>query len=373
MKIETLAIHAGRAPDPATGAVREPIHLSTTFERGADGGFPHGFEYVRDANPNRRMLEECLRALEGGAEAIAFASGSAAAKCLVDALPPELPRRVLVCDDIYFGIRELLAEHGGFEVLTVDMTDLQKVRRLCRKSAIGLVWLESPTNPLAKVIDIARMAEIAHDAGARLVVDNSWATPVLQQPLALGADLVVHSLTKYIGGHSDLMAGMIVSRAQDDHATAIRRLQKLNGAVPSPFDCWLALRGVQSLPYRVRAHCGNAQAVAIYLDRHPAVARVHYPGLADNPGNAVARQQMRGYGGILSFQVHGGAAEAMAVAAAVTLIARGTSFGGTHTLIEHRASIEGPGSPVPTALLRLSVGIESAEELLADLAQALHA
>lgn len=371
MHIETLAIHAGHTPDPATGAVMSPIHLSTTFERAADGSYPSGYVYTRTANPNRHELEATLAALEGGAAAAAFASGLAATGAIFQALAPG--DHVLFPDDVYFGagrlLRELMAP-WGLRYSIVNMADLDAVRAAVRPQT-RLVWVETPSNPLLKITDIAAVAEIAHAAGARCAVDNTWPSPVGQQPLALGADLVMHATTKYLGGHSDVLGGAVVVREVDEFFERIRLVQTIGGAVPSPFDCWLLLRSLRTLPYRMRAHSANAQRVAEFLAEHPAVAAVHYPGLPTHPGHAVARRQMKLYGGMLSIQVRGGAEEAMAVAARVRLFTRATSLGGVESLIEHRASVEGAHTTTPANLLRLSIGLEHPDDLIADLAQAL--
>ncbi|MCV9938313.1 PLP-dependent transferase [Boseaceae bacterium BT-24-1] len=373
MHPETLAVHAGQKSDPMTGAIAAPIYLSTTYERSVDGSFPSGFEYSRDDNPNRRNLEVCLAALEGGAEAITFASGMAAITAVIESLPDDLPRRLVLPDDIYFGVRSLLNETDigkRFDWDVVDMTNLTAVREACSKPT-GLVWIETPSNPLVKIVDIAAIVQVAQEAGAISAVDNTWATPLLQRPFEFGADLIVHSLTKYIGGHSDVMIGAVVSRASGPQNLALRAIQKHKGAIPSPLDCWLALRGIQSLAPRMQAHCHNAMEVARYLSGHAAVSAIHYPGLPAHPGFAVASKQMKSFGGMLSFEVVGGRNEAMAVAGALQLITRATSLGGTHTLIEHRASVEGPDTKAPESLLRMSVGLENVLDLIADLGQAL--
>ena len=371
MRIETLAVHAGHAVDAATGAVTPPIHLSTTFERGADAEYPRGFIYSRSGNPNRAALEEALRALEGGAAAAAFASGSAATMAICQALAPG--DHVIAPAEAYYGTAKLLRDvfgPWGLETTFVDTTDPARVAAAVRPTT-RLVWVESPSNPLLSVTDIAAVARIARDAGARCACDNTWATPVLQRPLALGADLVMHSTTKYLGGHSDVIGGGVVARADDDFFARVRAMQTTGGAVPSPFECWLVLRGIRTLPYRMRAHSANAYAVAEYLRRHPAVEAVHYPGLDAHPGHEVAVRQMTLPGGMLSFQVRGGREPALAVAARVRLFTRATSLGGTESLIEHRASVEGPGTPTPENLLRVSVGLEHPDDLIEDLAQAL--
>lgn len=369
MHDETRAIHAGHSTDAASGAVIPPITLSTTFERAADGSYPHEHVYTRDTNPNRTALEANVCGLEGGFAAAAFASGSAAAMTMLQALVPG--DHVLAPEDFYYGIRQIMQEifiPWGLQVDFVDMTNASAVQNAVRENT-RLIFVESPSNPMLKIADLRRLAEIAHDAGALFAVDNTIATPISQRPLELGADFVIHSTTKYLGGHSDILGGIIVSREDNDLWGKIVFLQKTGGAVPSPFDCWLALRGIQTLPYRVPAHCRSALAVAQFLENHPAVERVHYPGLASNAGHAVAARQMSGFGGVLSFQVKGG--QAMAVAARVKLFIRATSFGGTHSLIEHRASVEAPGTKTPANLLRCSIGLEHPDDLIADLQQAL--
>lgn len=369
--IETLAIHAGQDIDPTTGAVIPPIYLTTTFERAADGTFPHGYIYTRNGNPNRTMLERCLAALEGGAECAAFGSGLAAAQAIFQTLRPG--DHVIAPDDAYHGVTRLLREimaPWGLQYTQVDMSSPDAVRAAVRPNT-RLVWIETPSNPLLKVADIAAIAEIAHEAGARCVVDNTWATPVQQRPLELGADMVLHATTKYLGGHSDVLGGAVVCREADEQFASVRFLQANGGAVPSPFDCWLVLRGIQTLAYRVRAHAEHAGKVARFLAGHPRIEHVHYPGLETHPGHQVAARQMRGFGGMLSIEVRGGEPAAMAVAAKVQIITRATSLGGIESLIEHRASVEGPESRTPPSLLRISVGLEHPDDIIADLEQAL--
>ena len=371
MRLETLAIHAGQTPDPTTGAVMAPIHLSTTFERAPDGSYPGGYVYTRTENPNRAALEQCLTALEGGAASAAFGSGLAAVAAVFQALAPG--DHVLFPDDAYFGAGRLLREimaPWGLAYSVVNMADLDAVRAAVRPQT-RLIWVETPSNPLLKITDIAGVAAIAREAGARCAVDNTWPSPVGQQPLALGADLVMHATTKYLGGHSDLLGGAVVARTADEFFERIRLVQTVGGAVPSPFDCWLLMRSIRTLPYRVRGHSANAQRVAEFLAEHPAVASVHYPGLPAHPGHAIAQRQMSLFGGMLSIQVKGGAAEAMRVASRVQLFTRATSLGGVESLIEHRASVEGIHSTTPPNLLRISVGLEHSDDLIADLAQAL--
>jgi cystathionine gamma-synthase len=373
MRIETLAVHAGHAVDPATGAVTTPIHLSTTFEREPDGSFRAGHVYTRTSNPNRTAVEQSLALLEGGAAAAAYASGSAATFGVFQALEPG--DHVIAPGDAYYGtLRQLreLFERWGLEHDVVDMTDLAAVERALRPTT-KIVWVETPSNPLLRVVNIQRLAELAHTVGARCVVDNTWATPVLQLPLRLGADLVMHSSTKYLGGHSDLLGGALVARVEDEFVERLRQLQKLGGAVPSPFDCWLLLRGIRTLPWRMRAHCDNAGLVAEFLETHPKVEAVHYPGLPSHPGHEIAKLQMNDFGGMLSVQIRGGQEAAMEVTRHLTLFTRATSLGGTESLIEHRASVEGPGTKAPENLLRLSIGLEHPDDLIEDLERALDA
>ena len=347
MKIETLAVHAGRRIDPATGAVTPPIHVSTTFERGPEGEYAHGFSYAREGNPTRQALEECLAALEGGKEALAFSSGLAVATALVQGLEPG--DHIIAPDDVYYGLRQVI---GGvfakwpLETSYVDMTDVVAVRAAVRPST-RLVLIETPSNPLMKIVDIAGVARIAREANAISVCDGTFTTPVLQRPLDWGVDMVWHSTTKYIGGHSDMTGGALITRHDNYLFERARKSLTFGGAAPSPFDCWLALRGVSTLPWRMRAHGENALLIAEFLQRHPAIEHVHYPGLPDHPGHEVASRQMSGGGGMLSFQVRRGREAAMTVAARVRLFTRATSLGGPHSLIEHRASVEGPGTKTP--------------------------
>ena len=371
MKIETQAVHAGRRIDPATGAVTPPIHVSTTFERQPDGEYPLGFSYSREGNPTRKSLEECLAALEGGKEALAFSSGLAVSTALLLGMEPG--DHIIVADDVYFGLRQVI---GGvfakwpLEATYVDMTDLAAVRAAVRP-ATRLVLIETPSNPRMKITDLQAVARIAREANAISVCDGTFTTPVLQRPLDWGVDMVLHSTTKYLGGHSDLIGGALITRYDNYLFERARKALMFGGAAPSPFDCWLALRGVSTLPWRMRAHSANAQAVAEFLERNPAVERVHYPGLPGHPGHEIARKQMTGWSGMLSFEVKGGREAAMATAGRLRLFTRATSLGGPHSLIEHRASVEGRGSKTPQNLLRASIGLEHADDLIADLEQAL--
>ena len=371
MRVETLAVKAGMELADASRAIAPPITLSTTFERGEDGSYPGGFDYSRSGNPNRKALEAALAALEGGSEAVAFPSGMAATFSVIFSLSPG--DHVVAADDAYYGtgvlLREQFAERG-IEATFVDMTDVGAVRAAMRPNT-RLVWMETPSNPLIRVSDIEAIAGIARDGGALSCCDNTWATPLLQRPLELGADLVMHSTTKYFGGHSDVTGGAVIVREPGEALDALRKIQKDGGLIPSPFDAWLTRRGLESLAPRMAMHCASAMEVARFLDAHPGVERVHYPGLEDDPGHRLASRQMSGFGGMLAFDVAGGRDEAFAVAAAVKIIARATSLGGTHSLIEHRASIEGPTTRAPENLLRMSVGLEHPEDLKEDLARAL--
>lgn len=371
MQIETLAIHAGRPVDATTGAIAPSIQLATTFEREADGSYPHGFHYIRDNNPNRAGLEECLARLEGGTVAAAFSSGSAATMAVFQALAPG--DHVIAPNDAYTGTGKLLRtvfQPWGLDVSFVDMTDLAQVAQAVRPNT-RLIWVETPSNPLLKITDVAKVAAIAHQAGALCVCDNTWSTPILQRPLEQGADLVVHSTTKYLGGHSDVLGGAVIAAEDSAVFQRIHHLQVTGGAVAAPFDCWLVMRGIQTLPYRMRGHCENARQVAEFLAAHPAVEQVHFPGLPSHPGHAIAAQQMSDFGGMLSVQVQGGCDRAFAIAAAVKIFTRATSLGGVESLLEHRASTEGPDSTTPDNLLRISVGLEHPDDLIADLEQAI--
>ncbi len=373
MRIETRAIHAGRHTDAATGAVAQPICLSTTFERSTDADYPRGFVYSRVDNPNRQALERCLADLEGGAEALMFASGLAVATAVVQALQPG--DHILAPDDVYWGLRKVIGGvfgNWGLQASYVDMSDLAAVRAALRPNT-RLIWIETPSNPLMKITDLAGIAGLAREAGPQVttVCDSTFATPLLQRPLEHGIHLVTHSTTKYLNGHGDAMGGVLI-RGRDSALFERARLSRTyGGGVPSPFDCWLTLRGLETLPCRMRTHVENALLLAEFLTGHPSVEAVYYPGQADHPGHAIAARQMSAGGGMLSFQLRGGREEALQVAARCELFIRATSLGSAHSLIEHRASVEGPDSKTPPNLLRLSVGLEHADDLIADLRQAL--
>jgi cystathionine gamma-synthase len=370
VKIETLAVHAGHRIDPSTGAVAPPIHLSTTFERDVEGTYSRGFMYTRNDNPNRKALEEGAAALEGGAGAAAFASGTGATMSIFQALNPG--DHVLAHEDAYYGTTRLLREiflRWGLEADFVDMSDLAAVKKALR-SKTKLAWMETPSNPLLKIVDLEAVAKIVHGAGALCVCDNTWA-PIIQRPFDLGADFIMHSTTKYFGGHCDVLGGILVAKKNDELFQRIRSIQYEGGGVPSPFDCWLILRGMRTLPWRMRAHCENAAKVAEFLTQHSKVERVHYPGLTKHPGHEIAKKQMSMFGGMLSVEVKGGRDAAMKVANSTKIFTRATSLGGVESLVEHRASIEGPGTKSPEGLLRLSIGLENADDLIDDLNQAL--
>jgi len=374
---ETVAIHAGQEADPATGAVVPPIYQTSTFKQDGVGGLRGGFEYSRTANPTRSALEECLAALEGGTRALAFASGMAAEDCLIRALcsPGD---RVIIPDDAYGGTYRLFAavlERWGLDYVPVHLPDVAAVRRCLAERPARLVWAETPTNPLLAIADIAALAGAAHEAGALLVVDNTFASPRLQRPLALGADVVVHSTTKYLGGHSDVVGGALVA-ADGEVAEHAAFLRNATGGVPGPFDSWLTLRGIRTLAVRMDRHCDSAMAVADLLTSHPAVTQVLYPGLPSHPGHAVAARQMSGFGGMVSFRVRGGEQAAVAVCGRTRLFTLAESLGGVESLIEHpgrmtHASAAGSPLEVPADLVRLSVGLEDRGDLLGDLSEAL--
>ena len=376
--IETIAIHAGKQIDPTTAAVMPPLHLSTTFERSADGTYPYGYTYIRAENPTRQALENALCAIEGGQCTATFSSGMAAIMSVFQALRPE--DHAVIPDDIYFGTGKLIDEMfvpWGVAISIVDMTDLDAIRAAVRPNT-KLIWIETPSNPLLKITDVAAVAEIARAAGAICACDSTWPTPILQRTLDLGAHLSVHSTTKYLGGHSDLLGGAVIAQEHDEFFDRIHMIQKTGGAVPSPFDCWLLLRGISTLPYRMRAHCKNAMKVAHFLNEHPKVCQVHYPGLETHPGHDLAKRQMSDFGGMLSFQVcpdelHSGKENAQALAGRTQIFTQATSLGGVESLVEHRQTIEGPKTKTPDNLLRLSVGLENPDDLIADLAQAISA
>ncbi|QFZ16684.1 cystathionine gamma-synthase [Saccharothrix syringae] len=372
----TRAIHAGQDPDPTTGSVIVPIHATSTYAQDGVGGLRGGFEYSRTGNPTRTALEQCLAALEGGRHGRAFASGMGATDTALRALcrPGD---HVVIPNDAYGGTFRLIDKvlsHWGVEHTPVALSDVAAVRAAIRPNT-KVVWVESPTNPLLNIADIAALAEVARSAGARLVVDNTFASPYLQNPLELGADVVLHSTTKYVGGHSDVVGGALVT-SDDELDAAFGFLQNGAGAVPGPFDAWLTLRGLKTLEVRMEKHSDNAEKVAEALLRHPRVTRVLYPGLPDHPGHDVAAKQMRRFGGMISFTVEGGEEAALRVCSRTRLFTLAESLGGVESLIEHpgrmtHASTAGSLLQVPADLIRLSVGIESPDDLITDLQSAL--
>ncbi len=373
-------MHAGGEPDAQTGAIAPPIHLSTTFEHPADTALLDGFIYQRYGNPTQDRLETALAALESEgsdlpAKALFFATGMAAVSAILARLKPG--QRVILADDGYFAARKLMgieAQRIGFTLDSVDLTDASALHAAF-SAPVDLVWAETPSNPLLKVTDIARLSRYCRASGALMVVDATFATPALLKPLALGADVVMHSATKYMAGHSDCMGGALVMR-DGSIFEELAELRKLHGSTASPFAAWLTLRGLRSLPARLAWQCRSAAQIAEFLITHPAVAKVHFPGLAGHPQHAVAASQMREFGAMLSFEVHqdaidSGRAKAIAVAAKLKLFINATSLGSVESLVEHRQSAEGKASTTPPSLLRLSIGLEAAQDLIADLAQAL--
>ena len=372
----TRAIHAGQEPDPRTGAVAVPIYQTSTYKQDGVGGLREGYEYSRSANPIRTALEEALAALEGGARGLAFASGLAAEDTLLRTVlrPGD---HLILPGDAYGGTYRLIARvlaPWGVEFTPVPLGDLAAVQAALRPST-KLIWCETPTNPLLGIADIAALATLAHEAGAHLVVDNTFASPYLQQPLALGADAVVHSTTKYLGGHSDVVGGALIT-ADAALGDELAFHQNSMGAVAGPFDAWLVLRGIKTLGVRMDRHCANAERIVGFLSDHPAVSDVLYPGLPSHPGHEVAARQMRGFGGMVSFRLRGGEETALKVCGLVEVFTLGESLGGVESLIEHpgrmtHASVAGSPLEVPADLVRLSVGIEDVDDLIADLASAL--
>lgn len=376
-EIATRAIHAGQEPDPTHGAVMPPIVLASTFAQRSPG-VHQGFEYARTNNPTRQTMERCLASLEGAAHGIAFGSGCAAMSTFFLSLRPG--DHIVACDDVYGGtyrILERVMAPFGITTSWVEMSDLDALRSAMRPET-RVIWVETPTNPMLKVIDIVAVAEIARSAGALLAVDNTFATPALQRPLELGADLVVHSTTKYLNGHSDVVGGVIVT-SNDELAERLRFLQNAVGAIPSPFDAFLVLRGVKTLPARMAFHCRSAASVAAFLEGHRAVERVYYPGLASHPQHSLARQQMSDFGGMVSFVIRGDLPAAKRFLESIRLFTLAESLGGVESLIEHPAIMTHGSVPkerreqsgIVDGLIRLSVGLEATADLLADLDDAL--
>ena len=370
MKIETIAIHAGNHTDENTKAVIQPITTSTTFTREADGSFPAGYIYSRSGNPNRTSLENLLAKLENGVDAAAFSSGNAAGMSVFQSLKPG--SHIICPDDMYHGLRSqiknLFTETMEFDFIDVNDEDVLQGHL---KPNTELIWLETPSNPLLKITDIRKIAGIAKPRHIKVAVDNTFATPICQQPLLLGADLVMHSATKYFGGHSDLMGGALITSERNEWWAKIRQIQEMGGAIPSPMDCYYLARSIKTLPYRVKGHVHNAQILAEYLQQHPKVESVMYPGLLSHTQYYIAKNQMQYFGGMLSFCVKGGTDEARKVINRLRLFTQATSLGGVESLIEHRASVEGPDTKTPHNLLRVSVGLEHIDDLIEDIEQAL--
>ena len=369
-RFETVAVHAGAERD-ATGAIAPPLHLSTNFEHGPAGERLHDDLYIRLSNPTQRRLETALAAIDGGESALVFASGVAAGAACLQALPPG--SHVLFADDLFYGFRALapvFLPRWNIEWSAVNMTDLGAVRDALPPET-RLVWAETPSNPLMKITDLASLADIAHACGAKLMVDATFPTPALLRPLDLGADLTLHSMTKYLGGHSDVQGGALIVERVDDLYTRMLQVRTLLGAVAAPFASWLVHRGIRTLRARMHAHSENAHAVARALESHPQVLDVLYPGLASHPGHAIAARQMSDFGGMLSFRVKGGRARAINTASRVRLFINAGSLGGPESLIQHAASVMHPADGIPDDLLRVSVGLENPGDLIGDLEQAL--
>jgi cystathionine gamma-synthase len=370
MRFETLAVHAGGERDE-TGAIAPPLHLSTNYEHSPSGDPLHGYLYIRIDNPIQRRLENALTTVEGGQAALVFASGVAAGAAYLQSLPAG--SHVLFSDDLFYGFRAMAADflpRWGVQWSEVDMTDLAAVHAAMRPET-RLVWAETPTNPLMKVQDVAGLAKIVRAATAQLLVDSTFPTPALLRPLTLGADVVLHSTTKYLGGHSDVQGGALVFARSDDTFSQVSQIRKLLGSVASPFSSWLVLRGLRTLAARMRVHSMNALAVATFLESHPRVAEVIYPGLLSDAGYSIAKEQMSDFGGMLSFRVRGGRAHAIEVASHVRLFINAGSLGGAESLIQHAASVMHPVGTIPDDLLRVSVGLEHPADLIDDLNQAL--
>lgn len=370
MEFETVAVHAGGEVERESGGVSPALHLSTTFARDEELKLLGEFQYIREGNPTQERLETALAAIDHGAGALVFASGLAAGAALLQSIRNSA--RVIFPDDCYYGFRVMAADfisRWGLEVEFVDMERLDQVRAALTDGA--LLWAETPSNPLLKVVDIAALAELARSVRGTLVVDSTFATPALQSPLALGADVVLHSTTKYLGGHSDVQGGALIFQKRDALFDQVSHARHILGAVSSPFNSWLVLRGIRTLAARMRVHCANAEALAMHLERHEKVAAVFYPGLPSHRGHAIAARQMRAFGGMLSFKIRGSREDAIRVVSRCRLFTRATSLGGVESLIEHRATSEGTGSTAPPELIRVSAGLESAADLVADLDHAL--
>ncbi|MES2446790.1 MAG: PLP-dependent transferase [Bacteroidota bacterium] len=370
MKTETIAIHSQNIVKSATGDVTMPISLSTTFLRDETGGYPGGHMYSRVSNPNREALEEVISKLEFGEATCAFSSGNTAGMTVFQAL--KAGSHIIAPDDMYWGLKKQLLTIFN-DVLTfdfVDLTELDKVAAFINPNT-AMIWAETPSNPLLKITDIEALGKIAKSNNLIFVVDSTFASPILQNPILLGADIVMHSTTKYIGGHSDVLGGSLTTAKKDEFWERILNVQQTGGAVPSPFDCFLLLRSIKTLAYRIKGHCENAMKLAEYLDNHPKVEAVYYPGLTSHKQHEIAKKQMKDFGGMMSILVKGDGDNARKVVNSVKIFAQATSLGGVESLIEHRASVEGPDTKTPQNLVRISVGLEHIDDLIADLEQAL--
>ena len=372
MKKETIAVHGSHLKDETAGAIAAPVFLTTTFERALDGTYPKGHMYSRNSNPNRTALEKGLTALEGASRGFAFGSGLAAVNAVFQCL--QSGDHILMPEVGYYASYKLAEEilgPWGLEVTQVDMTDLAAVEKAVQKNT-KLIWAETPANPMLSITDIKGLSTIAKKHRLKLGVDNTLGTPVLQNPIAQGADIVMHATTKYIGGHSDIMGGAVLLKEDDEWAKRIERVQILMGATPNPLDCYLLARGLKTLPLRMREHSANALELAKRLEKHPKVERVHYPGLESHPQHALAKAQMpQGFSGMIALQVKTGETETREMAGKLQIFQQATSLGGVESLVEHRKSIEGPQSTTPGNLLRFSIGLEHVDDLWADLEQAL--
>jgi cystathionine gamma-synthase len=372
MKKETQAIHATNLVDETAGAIATPIFLTTTFTRNADGSYPKGHMYSRNSNPNRDALEKGLAVLEGGAKAFAFASGLAAVSAVFQCM--KSGDHVLMPSVGYYASMKLAEEimgPWGLQMSQVDMENLEAIKAAIQPNT-KLIWVETPANPLLGISDIQAICTLAHSHGIFVGVDNTIATPILQNPISLGADIVMHATTKYIGGHSDVLGGAIIVREENEWSQRLKRVQILMGPTQSPFDCYLLARGLKTLPLRMREHSASALTLAQRLENHSAIERVHYPGLASHPQHALAKRQMpHGFSGMISIQIKGDEANARRVASKLALFQQATSLGGVESLAEHRKSIEGPDSKTPCNLVRLSIGLEHVDDLWEDLDQAL--
>ncbi|MEJ5961628.1 trans-sulfuration enzyme family protein [Pedobacter immunditicola] len=370
MKTETIAIHSGNINQSATGDVTPAISLSTTFLRNEEGGYTGGHMYSRVSNPNRSALENVLSQLDKGADACAFSSGNTAGMAIFQALTPG--NHIIAPDDMYWGFKKQLQSifKDTLEIDFVDLTNTTEIERYIKPSTV-MIWVETPSNPLLKITDLSAVSAICKKHGLMMACDSTFASPCLQNPIELGADVVMHSTTKYIGGHSDVLGGALITARKDEFWEKIKNIQQTGGAVSAPFDCFLLLRSIKTLPYRMRGHCANGMALARYLENHPQIEAVYYPGLPSHPQHEIAKKQMSDFGGMLSVLVKGGAEEARKVVNKVQLFAQATSLGGVESLIEHRASIEGPDTKTPVNLIRISAGLEHIDDLIADLEQAL--